>query len=125
MGRCSMAWLRNLTGSRSPLYLVLAALAATMVLVACDDAEGQDGTGTPSPTASTPTATGTSTPSTGGGGQQQSSDYDDAYDEALTMALDEDIGSDVDDEYLASIDIDIKPNGEGLPPGSGTHADGA
>ncbi len=107
----------------APALLLLAALT---LLVACDDSEDSPGDGSPTSTATTtPTATSTTQGSGGGGGSGASSDYDDAYDSAVSMAFDQDIGSDVDDEYLASIDIDIKPNGEGLPEGSGVASQGA
>lgn len=125
-----MASLSNAT-ARLPrlrhLNLLLIAVVASVLLVACDDDDAANGDGSPSPTAtSTQTGTGTSTPGGGmGGGGTGSADYDAAYGSALEMALDEDRGSEVDDAYLASVDIDIRPDGHGLPDGSGIATQGA
>ncbi|MCK9485710.1 MAG: cytochrome c [Dehalococcoidia bacterium] len=118
-----MASRSSLTRFRPPLTLVLIALAASVLLVACDDEDDPNS----SPTAtqgmtSTPTAATTSTPSGGGAG---ASAYQDAYDGALEMALEEDLGSEVDDAYLATVNIDVRPDGEGLPDGSGIAETGA
>ncbi len=110
---------------------LLLLLAAAMLMVACDDAEGQGSDGSPTPGGGTATAIpgggsdGGDSGSNGGSGSGSSASSGEGYDSALQMALDEDMGSDVDPAYLASIDIDVKPNGEGLPDGSGIAERGA
>lgn len=113
-------------------FTLVTVLVTIALLSACDGgADDENGDAPPEATASAPAASPTDTTPPGAGtepnGQPSngSDDYGEAYDRSLQMALDEDLGSDINDQYLASVDIDIKPNGEGLPEGSGLAEQGA
>lgn len=113
-----------------PVWLTLAAVAVGLFLVACDGDEddGADGTATMpgTATATEDGETATSTPDgTSDGTAAPAEDGDQQYSAALQLALEQEIGSEDVGNLVQEWDIDVLPNGEGLPEGSGTVEEGS
>lgn len=107
--------------ARSTLYwLAVGLLAAVVVGAACSDDNGNSdaSTSTPSSTRSTPSGAGS-----GSGGV--SATPAGTASAAVRLALDQGIGAPARDEDVRPLDIDVLPDGTGLPQGSGTVARGA
>ncbi|MGE0227692.1 MAG: c-type cytochrome [Dehalococcoidia bacterium] len=99
-------------------WLSVGVLAALVLTAACSDDDGDSSTST-----STPTTSRTATSGDGGsGGDSPGGGTPSA---AVRMALDQDIGSEAAESDIQPIDIDVHPDGEGLPDGSGTVSRGA
>ena len=114
-------------------WLLLGVLVAALLATACDDEEDGNGTavadGTETPTATetattTPDGTATGTPQQGsdqpGSGQQAQ-----RYGQALQLALQDELGSTDVQELISEWNIDVTPDGDGLPEGSGTVEQGS
>lgn len=92
---------------RSARWLAMLALASGLLLGACTDDDSGDTGAEPTVRAAQGTAAaGTSTPRAQTDGER--------------MALQANIGASVDQSVLDRIDIDVTPDGTGLPDGSGT-----
>ncbi len=108
--------------TRTP-WLAVALVAAALLIAACDDDNGDNGIATTTPTAGAPTPTATQDGGNGGTaapGGTSNGDAREAYASALELALQDDIGSEAPGDLLSDWDINVTPDGEGLPEGSGT-----
>lgn len=107
-----MAWWRST--SRTWYWVIVLGIAAIVLGVACT---GGDDDGPAS------TSSGTTSASPQAGTQEPRSEA--TLSAADRLALDQGIGREATDDDITPIDIDVKPDGEGLPDGSGSAMEGA
>lgn len=103
-----MAWLRSI----SWYWLTVLTVASAVIAVACTGGDDDNDSAGRAATRAATQADGSAAPQP-------------TQSEAVGLALDQGIGSEASEGDIQPLDIDVKPDGEGLPPGRGTVSQGA